>query len=66
MRDFDKRWREMQRRGDRVRRVAAAIMMLSWVAMGACVVGGVYLALHPEAIGNYAGRVVSGFEDASR
>jgi hypothetical protein len=66
MRDFDKRWREMERRGDRIRRVAAAVMLLTWFGFGACIVGGVYLALHPETIGNYAGRIVSGFEEASR
>lgn len=62
MHDFDKRWREMQRRGDRIRRVAAAVMLLSWVGFGAFIVGGVYLALHPEEIGVYASRIVSGFE----
>lgn len=61
MDDFNKRWNDMQRRGDRVRRAAAIIMVLCWITMFAMVVAGAYLLLHPEAIGSFVGQIVAGF-----
>jgi len=62
MTDFYRRWGQMQKRGDRIRRTAGVIMILTWVLMGATALGGVYLTTHPELIGKFAGRVVAGFK----
>jgi hypothetical protein len=62
--DFDKRRDEIRRSGDRIRRVAWVIMVLSWVVMAAIAVGGIYLLLHPEVIGEFVGRIIAGFEGA--
>jgi hypothetical protein len=64
MRDFDKRWAEMERRRNRIRRTATVIMVMSWLGLAFMIFAGGYLLLHPEAIGKFAGRVQSGYEDA--
>jgi hypothetical protein len=66
VREFDKEWARMEKRGNRIRVMAGAVMVFTWamVLFGFLTIG--WLINHPEKIGQFAGKIVSGYEEAQR
>lgn len=56
--------KQIDRRRRAARRLAAASILVGWLGLAIVCVGVAYLVLHPELIGGFASRVVSGFKDA--
>lgn len=62
MRDFEKQWAQIERRGNRIRVIAMIWSGLIMLFFAAAVAGGIYALLKPEVIGEFFGRMVAGFE----
>lgn len=61
--DFDNRWKQMEKRGNLIRRLAMTWIAIVFLLVLSGIGGGVYVLTHPELIGQFVARVVSGLEN---
>ena len=61
--DFDKRWKSMEKQGNRIRLMAWFVTAFTIALMAAMLVGSIYVLAHPEMFGRFASRVMAGYEE---